>query len=210
VGILSAAEVVAKQFDDLVEARSVQEIVGHEQGVTRIAALDKSSKLQLWKELNRIHRIEDASHPPMEPVSSRSLNKIELDTGSISFSNGVPVGASAHLSLFPNGAFSFTGHFHNSGAPSYNVEFVWVIRACSGTVFTFAHQGRVHGTFEAGSRNSDWGESGTNPALAQAWGALSSCNNWRWNAAANADLGALLDSAVKALGQTAAVIAIVA
>ena len=152
-----------------------------------------------------------ASPPPASPPPAPPhLDRIDVDAPSIVFGNGVPVGGTAHLTLFPNGAYSFSGHFHDSGATSYDMEMVIVIKSSTNNVFTFAHKGRVHGTFEAGSRNDDWGDSNTNPALAAAWADLSAGNTWRWNAAANFDLGALVEQTVKAIGEAAAIIAIVA
>jgi hypothetical protein len=151
-----------------------------------------------------------APSPPLPPPPPL-LDKLELDSGYITFSGGVPVGGYSHLTVFPNGAYSFTGHFHDSGATSYDMALVWVIRSGSGSAFTFAHSGRVHGTFESGSRDFDWGDSGTNPALAAAWEDISRNGfQWRWDASANFDLGALIDEAVKRVGQVASVIAIVA
>jgi hypothetical protein len=147
--------------------------------------------------------------PPELPPPPPLLDKIELDTGYIAFSGGVPVGGYSHLSLFPDGAYSFSGHFHDSGWTSYDMELVWAIKSSTGTVFTFAHTGRVHGTGESGSRNDDWGNSGTNPALASAWADISAGYSWQWNAGANLDLGVMLDQAVKAVGAVAAVVAIV-
>jgi hypothetical protein len=149
--------------------------------------------------------------PPQEvPPPPPLLDSIELDTAYIAFGGGVPVGGYSHLSLFPNGAYSFTGHFHDSGWPSYDMELVWVLRSSAGTVLTFSHRGRVHGTGESGSRDDDWGDSGTNAALAAAWADISAGYSWQWHAAANGDIGAMIDQAVKTLGQAAAVIAIVA
>ncbi|MHC5729778.1 MAG: hypothetical protein ACYTXY_37795, partial [Nostoc sp.] len=109
-----------------------------------------------------------------------------------------------------DGSYSFTGHFHDSGATSYDTSLVFALKDdVDGSVFTFSHTGRTHGTFEAGSRNDDWGVSGTNPALAAAWGGISSNYNWSWNAGANLDLTSTLDGATKAVGFAAAVIAIV-
>jgi hypothetical protein len=169
---------------------------------------DQATKAKLTNEFSGVVFGEERAPSPL--LAPPLLERLELDTGYIAFSGGVPVGGYSHLSLFPNGAFSFTGHFHVSGAPSYNMELVWVIRSKAGTVYTFAHGGRVHGTFEAGSRNDDWGNSNTNPALAAAWADISAGYSWRWNAGANLDIGSMVDQAVKAIGQVAAVVAIVA
>jgi hypothetical protein len=138
------------------------------------------------------------------------LEKLELDTGIIQFGGGVPVGGSSHLTLFPNGAFSFAGHFHDSGFPSYNTELVWIIRSATGTAFTFVHRGRVTGTYESGSRNDDWGESGTNAALGAAWADISAGYASQWNAGVNIDAGQLLDQTINIIGKVAKVVAVVA
>ncbi|HXZ69625.1 MAG TPA: hypothetical protein VEH31_01985, partial [Streptosporangiaceae bacterium] len=128
----------------------------------------------------------------------------------IVFGGGVPVGGWAQLTLFRNGAVNFTGHFHVSGAPSYNVTCTFAVRASDGTVYTFTRTGRVHGTFEAGSRDFDWGDNPTNTAVAAGWANLAAGWSWQARAGANADIGALVDSAVHAVGQVASVIAIIA
>jgi hypothetical protein len=128
----------------------------------------------------------------------------------IVFGGGVPVGGWSQLTLFRNGAVNFTGHFHVSGAPSYNVTCAYAVRAGDGTVFTFTRTGRVHGTFESGSRNFDWGDNPSSTAIAADWGNLTASWSWQARAGADIDIGSLVDSAVKAVGQAAAVIAIIA
>jgi hypothetical protein len=159
--------------------------------------------IDLWKLIN------EADDPPPPPPPPQLAN-LELDAYPIVFGGGVPVGGSSHLSLFPDGSYSFTGHFHDSGWPSYDVGFVWVLRSSAGSVFTFSKSGRCHGTGESGSRNFDWGDNGNAGALAQAWPAISAGYSWSWHATANGDIGGMIDSAVKAIGQAAAIIAIVA
>jgi hypothetical protein len=84
------------------------------------------------------------------------------------------------------------------------------VRAGDGTVFTFTRTGRVYGTFESGSRNFDWGDNPTSTAIAADWNNLVASWSWQARAGADIDIGALVDSAVKAVGQAAAVIAIIA
>lgn len=129
------------------------------------------------------------------------------NTGPIVFGGGTPVGGWGQLTLFSNGAYNFSGHFHDSGATSYDTALVFAVKSWSGTVYTFAHKGRVHGTFEAGSRDDDWGDNGTHPALAQGWGDLWA--GWRWSARTNLDLGPIISDIIRAIGATGSVIAIV-
>jgi hypothetical protein len=134
-----------------------------------------------------------------------SLDKLEFDTEFISFDGGVPVGGWGHLSLFPNGAYSFSGHFHVSGAPSYDLAFVWLVKTSTGTVLQFTKSGRLHGTFESGSRDFDWGDSGTNQALAAIWNDIARGWTQHWSASVSADLGALLDATMKVINAVGAV-----
>ncbi|MEH2325620.1 MAG: hypothetical protein V7K32_19080 [Nostoc sp.] len=152
-----------------------------------------------------------AALTPVAPLlpSPSVLPSIQLDTGTISFNNGVPVGGYSHLSLFPNGAYSFTGHFHDSGATSYDTGLVFALKDSLGTTFTFSHTGRTHGTFESGSRDDDWNESGTNPVLAADWGNISSGYSWSSRAGANLNLGGIFDEAVKIVGYAQTVIQVV-
>lgn len=162
---------------------------------------------QTYTELREALKREKTPPPP--PPKPQLLDKLELDTGRIHFSDGVAVGGYSHVSLFPNGAFSFTGHFHDSGSLSYDVSLVWVVKSSTGSVFTLAEGGPVYGTWEPGSRDYDWGQSGTNPALAAAWADISAGHTWVWHAGANLDLGGLLDSAMKVVGAVSTVVKLV-
>jgi len=141
-------------------------------------------------------RLVSAANPPFTIAASQIG---PLSTGSIGFADGVAVGGNANLTLFQNGAFNFSGHFHVSGAISYNTSFVWAVMDLNtpATVHVYAHQGRVHGTFEAGSRDDDWGRSEISPALAAGWGALMRGYRWRWEARVNADFGVFLDDIIR-------------
>ena len=147
------------------------------------------------------------STPPPPPPPDPLLPDKQLDTGNITFKDGVPVGGYAHLSVFPNGNYNFIGHYHDSGATSYNTELVFTLKDdITNTVFVFPHQGRVHGTFESGSRNDDWNTSGNNPVLTDVWKGLSKSHSSSWHAGVDLDLGGLIDSATKAVGLAQAVI----
>ncbi|MFI6597569.1 hypothetical protein ACIBHX_15040 [Nonomuraea sp. NPDC050536] len=131
-------------------------------------------------------------------------------SGQIVFGGGVPVGGWTSIALFPNGAYNMSGHMHVSGAPSYNVAVTWIVTTCDGNPsFSLTAQGRVHGTFESGSRDFNWNTSGTNPALAAAWPELSGCYRWQWKAGANIDIGAMINSAAQAIGTAGAIIALI-
>jgi len=64
-----------------------------------------------------------------------------------------PAGGWSNLSLYPNGWFNFVGHFHDSGAPSYNVDHVWSIWSPGHGLIMIGTQGHMAGTFESGSRD---------------------------------------------------------
>jgi hypothetical protein len=145
--------------------------------------------------------LSDEKPPPPQPPPLTELGP--FNTGSIVFNGGVPVGGWSSLTLRSDGTFTFDGHYHVSGAPSYNVQLAWAIADGEGTVYTFVKNGHVAGTFESGSRDFDWHDSGTNAKLAAGFGNLANRYHWQWHAAANWDVSALLDSviaAVKAAG----------
>ncbi|MFF2132910.1 hypothetical protein ACFVW1_47800 [Streptomyces olivochromogenes] len=134
------------------------------------------------------------------------LSEIQA-SGSIVFGDGTAVGGWTSIALYPNGAFNFNGHLHDSGGASYDMAVTWVVTTNDGQPsFSLPVTGRVHGTFEAGSRDFDWNASGTNPALAAAWPELAAGYRWQWNAAANVDIGALIGTVVQAIGSVGTVI----
>ena len=110
------------------------------------------------------------------------------------------------LALFQDGTYSFAGHFHDSGAPSYDVDVVWVIVSESGKAFSFAIKGSTHGPFEAGSRDFDFTQNGNNPQIRDAWPDLCAGYHWRWSAYVNWNLQAAVDDVVSALKTAGAVI----
>ena len=104
--------------------------------------------------------------PAVDPQITSAVGQLgPWDTGYIAFGSGVAVNGNANLTLHRNGAFNFSGHFHVSGAISYNDSFAWAVRDFNtpATVYVFAHQGRLHGTFEAGSRDDDRGNRSSFP-----------------------------------------------
>jgi hypothetical protein len=146
---------------------------------------------------------DGSSTPPPRP----HLDKFVQNTN-IGFDDA-PVGGWSSLSIWPNGSFNFSGHMHDSGAPSYNYGVVWVFSTSAGTAFVFKNPGRLHGTFEPGSRDDDWNISGTNPAIANAWDDISAGYHWQCSAEVNMDLAQLVDSTVKTTGDVMTVIAVV-
>jgi hypothetical protein len=171
--------------------------------------IQRDELVSIWDLLHR--HLEVVPPPPPEPPPPPLPEQLGPFTWSpIVFGGGVPVGGWAQLTLFRNGAVNFTGHFHVSGAPSYDMTCTFAVRASDGTVYTFTKTGRVHGTFEAGSRDFDWGDNPTNTAVGAGWSNLAAGWSWQARAGANADIGALVGSAVQAVGEAASVIAIIA
>jgi hypothetical protein len=132
-----------------------------------------------------------------------------LHTGRIVFGGGVPVGGHAQLILRKNGWYNFSGHFHVSGAPSYNVALVWVIKDSKDWVYLFRASGRLHGTFESGSRDFDWNISKVDRTLAMNWKDLERGYSSHWTAKTNVNLKSLVDSAIEYVGYAAMIIAMV-
>jgi hypothetical protein len=180
--------VLTDHLAELARLSASKQVVGGGRLVTHATGEETANVLKHWV----AHAGGLAPKPaPAAPQAPPALDRLTLDTGYIAFDNGVPVGGSSQLILFPNGDLNFSGHFHDSGAPSYDMSFVIVV-ASGNTAIEFPLTGRVHGTFEAGSRDWDWNISQNNPAIHDLWGDFSRSYYWHWNAAANADIGQLV------------------
>src|SRR5215472_3638773 len=118
-------------------------------------------------------------------AAGAAAGTLSWSTGPISFSGGVPVGGWSSLTLFPGGRYQFSGHFHVSGAPSYNTQLVWGVKSSSGAIYLFRDEGRVHGTFESGSRDHDWSRADGNQALAADFPNLLAGWSFHWEAHVN-------------------------
>jgi hypothetical protein len=160
---------------------------------------------------NQVERLPpggDLAARAMAPSPPASLQA----SAPLTFDEDIAVDGWTSLTLYPNGAYNFSGHLHASGEFGYNVGVVWVATTRDGNpAFTFSERGRVHGTFEPGSRDFDFNQSGVNPAIAAAWPELS--RGWRWSQRATADgspidLGDLAGVARDALGIAALVAAL--
>ncbi len=128
----------------------------------------------------------------------------------ITFGGGVPVGGYSQITLFQNGAMSSTGHFHDSGFPSYNDSLVWSFRSnASQTLYVVPHSGHMAGTVESGSRDDNWNDQGPSPALAAGWDDLVSQGfSYRGDASVNLDIGSLINAVKQAWGAVSTVIAL--
>ncbi|MEU8650719.1 hypothetical protein [Streptomyces sp. NPDC048737] len=144
------------------------------------------------------------TNPAVLPMQNLVLNR------NVTFGGGVPVGGWYSLSVFPSGSYSYSGHMHVSGAPSYNFAGVCVVRFTNGTTFVFQTSGRLHGTFESGSRDHDWNRSASRQSIRDAWRDSGGGWNVRCVNRVDIDVRALVNSTVEAVGYAAKVIAIVA
>ena len=146
-------------------------------------------------------------------VTAQAPGALEFDSKPIGFPEGVPVGGWSHLTLYPDGRYHFAGHFHVSGAPSYDVAIAWMVRSRSGQAFLFSKQGKLHGTFESGSRDCDWDTSGMNEDVKRNWAELVAGSRAEWKAKVNVNLSGIIDEvkqAVEVAGQVVKVIQVVA
>lgn len=139
-------------------------------------------------------------------VSSRIASPIAV-SHRVNFSDGVPVGGQRTLTVYDNGNYRWSGHMHDSGATSYNYAGVCVLRLSSGAAFVFKTSGRLHGTFEPGSRDHDWNKTGTISSLPAAWRNSSSykvsCRD-----SVQLNLAGTVKTALEAVGYVTSVVAI--
>jgi hypothetical protein len=151
----------------------------------------------------------DSAPAPPKPSVPQKSSPIIVNKN-VTYGGGVPVGGWYSLSVYPSGSYNYSGHMHDSGAPSYNHASVCVVRFTNGTAFVFETAGRMHGTFESGSRDYNWNKSGSNPAIRDAWKASGGGWSYSCKTRVNINLGSLVDSAFQVVGYASKVIAIVA
>jgi uncharacterized protein with LGFP repeats len=144
----------------------------------------------------------------VQAVSQMSFSAGDPNTHVITFDNGVPVDGSAQLTVYADGSYNFTGHFHNSSDfASYNDSLVIGLVSPSGVLYTFVHHGSVPLHFINGGDDT-WDDSGTNPALAAGWADLEGCQ-FHWEADTSLDWGALINEIKTVAGIVATVVSIV-
>ena len=132
----------------------------------------------------------------------------DFDFNPIVFGGGVPVGGNSHLTIRKDGSYTFSGHFHDSGATEYNVALVWAVKDFQNMVYTFQHSGHVSGTFEPGSRDDDWTIDSRNDNIANRWVYIAAGSSGTAKADANIDIINLTNSLIGTLGTVLGVIAI--
>jgi hypothetical protein len=144
------------------------------------------------------------------PIGPPPVSIGPLGTGSITFDNGVPVGGSSQVTLWPDGSYVFEGHFHDSGFPSYNDGLVFVVKDnLTNTAYTFGHSGHMAGTTESGSRDDNFNVQSRSADLQGAWTNFGGGWNWHWEADVNADWNTTVDKALSAVGVVLGVVSIV-
>jgi hypothetical protein len=108
----------------------------------------------------------------------------------ITFSNGVPVGGWFNLTMNSSGQVTISGHYHDSGATTYDEDLVVSWRTNTGVAFEASHSFTTYGTFDSGSRDSFWNQSSVDPSVTANWAAIST-GSGHWTADANLNLGAI-------------------
>src|SRR5262249_4902899 len=118
-------------------------------------------------------------------------------------------GGRSHVTIRQDGSYTFSGHFHDSGATEYNVALAWLIKDSQNKGYTFQHSGHVSGTFESGSRNDDWLIHSQNEQIADNWAYLAARSTWKAQAGADIELVNLTNGVIGAAGVVLGVVAIV-
>ncbi len=192
-------ELLNAHLNELVRQETLNSMVGKtiSTGPIPVSDLVRQEYWKKWAEL--LHSDPSDPPPPAPAPSSPVLDRIEMDWSPIVFSSGTPVGGWAHATLYPDGRTVFTGHFHDSGAISFNDTVSFAIISSKGTVFTISHSGTLHGTFDPGSRDDDWTEGSTHGELAAAWRDLSDGYTWHGSAGVNWTIQQTVDNAIAAL-----------
>ncbi|MGE0690631.1 MAG: hypothetical protein AB7O87_08550, partial [Candidatus Nitrosocosmicus sp.] len=96
-----------------------------------------------------------------------SLDSKIFDAGHVT--TDYAVGGPMKVVITKNGEYTFSGHWHNSGADNYDLDLGMVIVTPSGIAYTFETKGTTKGTFSSGSRDFNWTLTGQNPNLKNNW-----------------------------------------
>ena len=105
----------------------------------------------------------------------------------------------ANLIIQQSGYFIFTGHFHDSGIPPYDVALVLAISTATGQVLTWTKSLSLGGTLavvtDGTSRDVDWTISGTNAQITLLWDQLQGAT-LTWKADVNLDLASVVSDVI--------------
>ena len=135
---------------------------------------------------------------------------LDFDFSPIVFDGGVPVGGSSHLTIRQDGTYTFSGHFHDSGATEYSGSLAWAVKDAQNQVYTVSHSGHVSGTFESGSRDDDWRIDSRDDRLADNWANIAARPSGMSQASAKLDAVNLTNSLIGTLGTALGVVALAA
>ncbi len=113
--------------------------------------------------------------------------------------DGAPVSGFAQLTIRQDGSYVFSGHLHGPGETPCSTSLVCVVKDTLNRAYTFAHSGRVAGTFERGLRDDEWNVAGVNAAIRANWVNLVNGTS-ATRAAAGPDIASLGGAVLTALG----------
>ncbi len=140
-------------------------------------------------------------------------SQLDFDWNPIVFGTGIAVGGWSHLTIRQDGTYTFSGHFHDSGAFEYNMKLVWGVKNNTPDkldLYTFQHSGHVSGTFESGSPDDNWTTDGQSDLIKTNWAGIVAADLAPASATASGDFTALVNEIIGAAGTVLGVIAIVA
>jgi hypothetical protein len=188
-------KLLSRMLDQAMLSSMCRASVGGESHCTfhNISFPDKRTDLlqALAKEL-------DITVDPIDRLTSTSQLG-PWDTENITFGDNIHASGHSQLTIYSDGAYNFNGRFHNPDLFGYEVSLGWVVVDNSGTAFTFGTNGKMGGAVTGGSKNYEWSNAGTNPAIAAAWQGLEAGWHYSWKAHINTDMGGLIQSIIDAL-----------
>lgn len=159
-----------------------------------------------------------AAEPSLVPSKPPPVTQLPPQLGPFTWNpinfSGSDIHGWAQLTLFSNGGYNFTGSFTDPDAWDYDDSLAWAVWSHTGVVYTFTHNGSMHGWadrwLEGGSDTDSWDNTGTNAAIAGDWADLSA--GWSWHAVAgvNFDLGSLVNDLEKIVGAATSIAKVIA
>jgi len=97
------------------------------------------------------------------------ISDVEHFHDNIVFPTGIALGGWYDLVITSHGDISYSGALHDSGLDSYNGSISVVLMTPDGIAYSVTHNGKTHGTLEAGSRDDNWADNTQSPLIAANW-----------------------------------------
>jgi hypothetical protein len=126
---------------------------------------------------------------------------LEINFPHIVFKSGVAADADTHLTFRQDGTYTFSGHFHDSGAASYDVSIAAAVKDSLNQAYVCVQSGHIGGLVDPANRTFPWDYTKQDARISDFWPNIV----MGYSAQAHADISvnesALVSGVIDALGE---------